>query len=283
MKTKWLWAAGMATAAGLILLDALVLEHYLFKIKEYHIGVKDRNSRSLKILLLTDLHLKHKLSAKYKRLIDKIRTIAPDIILLAGDSLDENGKPEILDDFFRELPALTPKAAILGNHEYKNDASMRSIKDIFAQNKVDLLINKSKAYHFGEEKLMVTGLDDMVESDANFKKAVASVGHEKMHVGLIHTPLLQDKVEEQIPAINKKREKRDELNLSYLFAGHNHGGQVTAFGKPLILPDKAGHYVKGWYNDKKPYLYVSKGFGNSTLPVRFAARAEAILFHYHYT
>ncbi|GAB3179827.1 hypothetical protein [Telluribacter humicola] len=42
----------------------------------------------------------------------------------------------------------------------------------------------------------------------------------------------------------------------------------------------AGNYVKGWYNQQKPYLYVSKGFGTSTVLLRLGARAEIAMFEY---
>ncbi len=82
--------------------------------------------------------------------------------------------------------------------------------------------------------------------------------------------------------INASLPKDEQLNISYIFAGHNHGGQVTLFGLYApVLPKKSGDYLKGWYNQEKPYLYLSKGFGTSTLPFRFGARAEITLFYYY--
>lgn len=78
--------------------------------------------------------------------------------------------------------------------------------------------------------------------------------------------------------MNQLRNDEEKLNLQYIFAGHNHGGQVRIFGFAPVMPEKSGHYVNGWYNAKSPYLYVSKGFGTSTLPFRFGARAELTVF-----
>ena len=63
-------------------------------------------------------------------------------------------------------------------------------------------------------------------------------------------------------------------------SGHNHGGQVR-FGKfAPVLPANHGNYIDGWYGDRPPYLYVSRGFGNSSMQVRFWARSELALFDY---
>ena len=48
-----------------------------------------------------------------------------------------------------------------------------------------------------------------------------------------------------------------------------------------MLPPGVGRYVKGWFRDRSPMLYVSKGVGTSILPVRFGARAEIAVFNYH--
>ena len=129
---------------------------------------------------------------------------------------------------------------------------------------------------------MITGLDDLLEGDADLFRALDGVKREPHHLALIHSPLQQERLRKDLHRINTDRSEADRINISYLFAGHNHGGQVTFFGLfAPILPPKAGDYVNGWYNDEKPFLYVSKGFGTSTVPFRFWARAEITLLHYY--
>ncbi len=86
----------------------------------------------------------------------------------------------------------------------------------------------------------------------------------------------------QIETVNAHRQENEKLTIRYIFAGHNHGGQITFFGLfAPYLPRKARKYLKGWYNTSSPYLYLSKGFGNSVIPFRFFARAEITLFQYY--
>lgn len=280
LKRNLSWIA--AGTAGLLLLDAYVLERYFFKVKKYDIG--DLNGdKAFNIILLTDLHLRNSLAPKYRRLAARIKSLKPDIIVISGDVIDQNGNERTLDQFLSLLENAVPIVAIPGNHEHKAAPKISTIKKIYQKHGVDLLINESRRYQINGTHLMITGLDDAVEGEENVCQALLDVKYEEHHIGLIHSPLQQEKMMKQIKKINKGRKKEEKINISYLFAGHNHGGQVTFFGLfPLLLPKGSGNYINGWYNDQKPCLYVSKGFGTSTVPFRFGARAEMVVFDYHY-
>lgn len=270
----------LLTASAYLLLDALVLEQYYFQVKEFDIGDGKNKNSKIKAILLTDLHLQ-KLGKSDKKLAKKINSIKPDIIFFAGDSVDKGGKLKVLDHFLKLLDINIQKVSILGNHERLAGLDIDKLKQTYQKYNVDLLINKSKAYYVKDKRIMVTGVDDMVEGCPNFKQAVKDVGREENHVVLIHSPYQQDKIKESLEEINSERQEGEKLNVSYFFAGHNHGGQVNLLGFAPVLPPKAGDYVNGWYNDEKPYLYLSKGFGTSTIPVRFGARSEVTLFNYY--
>lgn len=276
------WIAAGAVG-GILLLDAYVLEKYFFKIKNYDIGNLDGDKR-FKIILLTDLHLRNHLVPKYRRLAARIISLKPDIIVISGDAIDQHGNVEGLDKFLSLLKVEVPKVAIPGNHEHKAAPKISTIKKTYQKHGVDLLVNESRGYQVNGTELMITGLDDSIEGEENLSHALENVKYEQHHIGLIHSPLQQESMIRQIQKINHDRKKEDQINISYLFAGHNHGGQITFFGLfPLLLPQGSGNYVNGWYNDQKPCLYVSKGFGTSKVPFRFGARAEMVVFDYYYS
>lgn len=276
---KWGIGTGVM-AAAFVLLDALFLEKYFFRIKTFDIGTKYSNKK-LRLLLLSDLHFKQQLWPFYRKLARKINELQPDIILIAGDVVDQHGNKKPVNQFFNLLNEQIPKIVILGNHEHKSEVSIQSIKRIYQQHHCDLLVNESKVYKIKGSSLTVTGLDDFIEGSANIEKAVKNVGREAHHILLIHSPLQQEKVMDKLKSINAVRREDQQLNIQYIFAGHNHGGQVRIFGLAPVLPEKSGNYVHGWYNNHSPYLYVSQGFGTSAIPVRFGARSEIILFNYY--
>jgi hypothetical protein len=281
MNKSWIkWGiAGSLVVAGIVLLDALFLEQYFFEIKTFDIGDKASNKR-LKLVLLTDLHFKKNFLPFYSRLAKKVNELHPDLLVISGDVLDQTGKPAPVRKFFSLLNPNIAKAAILGNHDHKSDVHMSTIRKIYEGYNCKLLINESKKFTIGDHSIMVTGLDDFIEGNSKFKLAVKEVGKEEHHLLLIHSPLQQEKVLKEIAEINSKRSESDKLNIRYIFAGHNHGGQVCLFGYAPILPEKSGNYVNGWYNQDPPYLYLSKGFGTAKIPLRFGARSELTVFNY---
>lgn len=282
MNRRWMKVGVAASVAGaaVVLLDALFLEKYFFEVKTHQIG-NVGSSKKLRLLLITDLHIKKVFWPYYEKLARKVNELQPDLILIAGDTLDGNTRREPVEKFFDTLRYDIPKVAILGNHDYYDELSVETLRVIYEQHNCELLVNQTKAFTLRGERFVVTGLDDFIESNSCVEEAVQGVGREEHHIMLIHSPLQQESVNPKLHDINRERKEENRLNIEYIFAGHNHGGQVRFWKLVPKLPIQAGNYVDGWYNQQSPYLYVSKGFGTSTVPFRFGARSELTLFDYY--
>jgi predicted MPP superfamily phosphohydrolase len=281
MRSTYLkWGAGiMAAGATLALVDALFLEKYYFHVKQFDIGKLD-SSRKLRLLLLTDLHFGHRLWPFYRKLARKVNSINPDLILVSGDVIDQFGEAAPAEKFFSLLHHHIPKLGIPGNHDNKSKVSRYRLRKIFENHNGYLLENETKSLNLGGVRVTVTGVDDFIEGDASFPDAVKDTGREDHHFLLVHSPLQQEQCLADMDSINNLRNADNRLNIQYIFAGHNHGGQVRLGPIVPVLPEMSGNYVNGWYNEKKPWLYVSRGFGTSSIPFRFGARSEITLFHY---
>jgi uncharacterized protein len=59
---------------------------------------------------------------------------------------------------------------------------------------------------------------------------------------------------------------------------HVHGGQANLFGWAPFVPPGSGSYLRGWYRDGNPPLYVSRGIGTSIVAARFNAVPEVAIF-----
>jgi predicted MPP superfamily phosphohydrolase len=270
-------AVGVAAAIA----DAVWVERYFVKVRRHAIGDLKEGKKKVSLLLLTDLHFRAT-TQRLQNLAYTVNSIQPDLILIAGDILDEHTQ-EItpLKDFFQLIDKRIPKVAILGNHDHKSIVDLGDYYDAFSEINCHLLVNKTKEFDVRGNTITVTGLDDFIESRGDIVKATEGVGRKKHHFLLLHSPLQQEGVIEQLKKINEGRDERERLNISYIFAGHNHGGQIRLPGLVPYLPKRSGNYVNGWYNNEKPYLYVSKGYGTSLLPARFFARSEITVFDYY--
>ncbi len=276
-KTKRRLIIATVTGIAMALLDALFLEKYFFEINVFRIGKKG-SDKEIKLLFLTDLHFKKFLNPSFRKLARKINFINPDLIMISGDLIDEDGIYHPAKDFFAMINYSIPKVGIMGNHDHKNRVRLKTYRQLYATHNGFLLQNESISFTIRGKRLMVTGIDDFIEGQPSFSRAINTVGREENHVLLIHSPMQQDTILTELKEVNLSREEDARLNIQYIFAGHNHGGQVCIFGFAPILPKYAGKYLKGWYNKEPPYLYLSKGFGTSTLPIRFGARSEVTVF-----
>lgn len=274
------WGLGaLAAAAAVVLFDALFGERYFFQVRRYTIGNRG-SDRMVRLLLLTDLHFRKWLYPYHYRLARKINALRPDLLLFSGDLIDEYGEAAPAKRFLGLLSHSIPKLGIPGNHDNKNGVSRGTLKKLFARHNGHLLVNETRQLRLQGELFTVTGLDDFIEGESCLADAVRGVGGAKRHLVLVHSPLQQEKVKQQLQQINAGRRPTDQLSVRYIFAGHNHGGQVRLGPLVPVLPEQSGAYVDGWYNDSAPYLYVSRGFGTSAIPFRFGSRAEVTVFEY---
>jgi predicted MPP superfamily phosphohydrolase len=87
-------------------------------------------------------------------------------------------------------------------------------------------------------------------------------------ISLFHTPILFESIKEK----------------SHLaFAGHSHGGQARLpFIGALWTPEGTGKYDSGWFQGGIGKMYVSRGIGNSILPIRFNCRPELAYIKINY-
>jgi predicted MPP superfamily phosphohydrolase len=68
-----------------------------------------------------------------------------------------------------------------------------------------------------------------------------------------------------------------------ILVGHTHGGQLNL---PLVSgawlhQGASGEYVRGLYEVHGSPLYVNRGIGTTTLPVRIGSRPEITHFTFH--
>jgi len=273
--------AGMFfSGAGFVSTDSLFFERYFVETNEFKIGAPSNGNAVLRILQISDLHLK-RLTVHHRRLADQVNGLSPDFLLFTGDIIESEKGLHYLDGLLKMLDRDVQKAAIMGNWEWMFNVDVDKLRDVYRDNNGELLINRSQAFTIHGERLMVTGVDSQVKGFPDFAEAVRGVGREKHHIVLSHCPEYRDSIEREITRLNMERDSDQKLNIEYVFSGHSHGGQVAFLGYAPLLPPGVGRYVRGWFRERSPMLYVSKGIGTSVLPVRFGARAEITLFKYH--
>lgn len=236
------------------------LNHYALKFKNLPIEFD-----GYKILHLTDIHVGPYLSFNsYKKLIEKVRTINADIIVLTGDYTHRLSDLREIRKVWHELKTLDAPDGVLnvlGNHDHW-DAG-RYILDYLEESGQSLRF-KTKIIKRGNAEIVFGGAGDFWEDHMNVEHIFKNVHNDQFKVLLAHNP-------DTIDTIN-------DMDLDLTISGHTHGGQVVfPFLGSTVLPVKNYEYDYGIKDTTMGKLFISRGVGTSILPIRFSCAPEFAL------
>lgn len=233
---------------------------------------KDFNN--FKIAHISDLHNKS-FGNNQKFLLNKLKRISPDIIVITGDLIDS--KKYNLDTsmiFIAGATKIAPVYYVSGNHEAwsgKFDIIIEKLKNYGVNILNDTEINIKN----GESSISLLGLNDPALLGYNYldglnlTNMISNLNQwsskNNFKILLSHRPELFDLYLEN--------------NMDLVFTGHAHGGQIRIPGiGGLIAPDQGlfPMYTSGSYTKDLTTMFVSRGLGNSIFPLRIFNRPEII-------
>jgi predicted MPP superfamily phosphohydrolase len=248
-----------------------------------HHAVNARTSadqRAVRFIQITDLHL-HSVGAMHRRIAGEVRRLAPDFIVLTGDSVDRADRLGELAAFLGMLDRATPKYAILGNWEHWGRVNLDELDSLYRAASCRLLVNDHAVHKVGGRSLRLTGIDDLVGGRPDAWKAMGGPAGDA-HVVLAHCPAHRDRlVHMPVPRVVQAPMPPRMLfaDATLVLSGHTHGGQVNLLGWTPVLPQGTGPYVRGWFRERGTVpMYVCRGIGTSMAPVRLGARPEVAVF-----
>lgn len=254
---------GIVATTGLLLLDSLWFEKYIIDWNYFDISKSEKNK--IRIIQISDLHF-DQLRYFHKAIAKKINSIQPDLIFITGDSVDNTGSIEQLNLFLKLIDHSIKKFAITGNWEYWGNVNLEELKSVYSKNNCELLINENRTFSIRNREITIIGIDDLIGGNPDFGNATDNLRDTETNIVLAHCPEHRDIIAKQ----------KGNLNVTVVLSGHTHGGQITFLGIVPFKPKGSGRYLKGWYKDSEPKMYISKGIGTSILPIRFGATAEVV-------
>lgn len=225
---------------------------------EVTVGASDK---SLLIAHVTDLHTDG-LGKLELKLIDAIRSKKPEIILITGDIATPGGTTSGYEDVLSKFKAPLGVYFVQGNWEYWEP--IKKLRDILKKTHIVDLTNKNINI---KDDVWLVGLDDELAGSSELS-TYENIPKKSKTISIFHSPTLFE-------SINSK------TNLA--FAGHSHGGQIhLPYIGPLWKPKGTGNYQSGWFKEGQAKMYVSRGLGNSILPIRFNCRPEIAFIKVNY-
>lgn len=245
---------------ALILVYSILFEPTQLELTSHEVTIGN-SGKSIVLAHLTDLHTSG-LGTVEQKMIDAITKVKPDIIIITGDVATPNGTARGYEDVLSKLKAPLGVYFVQGNWEYWEP--IKELKSIFQKTGIVDLTNKS---HQIKDDLWIVGLDDEYVGSPR-TSTYKSIPEKQKIISMFHSPALFKAV-------------KDKTDLA--FAGHSHGGQIRIpFIGPIWTPTGTDKYVAGWFEEEKAKMYVSRGIGNSILPIRFNCRPEIAFIKVHY-
>ena len=230
-----------------------------------------------RIAQVSDLHNAEfgKNNAELLKLLSESR---PDIIVITGDLIDANHTDVgIALGFAQESVRIAPTYYVTGNHEAASQ-QYDTLKAGLEEEGVIVLEDEAISLERGGETISLIGLADpdfTVKGDM-FGEAPAMVGTKLKNLndgeGGEYAILLSHRPELFETYVN--------CGIDLVFAGHAHGGQFRLpFIGGVVAPNQGlfPKYDAGLYTDGGTNMVVSRGIGNSIIPLRFNNRPEIVL------
>lgn len=260
-KDNWVGLGFMVGFIGLLMLCGYL--KYQWKVRvdqpvytQKSMGIHD----SLKIVAISDLHLGYGIGEdELANWVSKINAEQPDIVLIAGDLIDNSTRPLNEGKFAERLNEIKAKKGVymcMGNHEYIS--GMAQSLDFIKKTNINLLRD---SYVEIDSSFYIVGRED--KSNPNRKplsELVADLDKSKPIILLDHQPY--------------NLEESEECGIDFQFSGHTHQGQVW----PISMITKAIYEIDhGFIKKENTNVYVSSGIGIWGGKFRIGTQSEYVV------
>ena len=229
-----------------------------------------------RIAQVSDLH-NAEFGENNVRLLELLSESGPDIIVITGDLVDSGHTDiDIAISFVEEAARIAPVYYVTGNHEASLSQYDRLRNGLEAAD-VSMLEDRAMELERDGEKITLVGLSDpdfTVRSDI-FGEVPAMVSTKLESLAdteSSYTILLSHRPE--------LFESYASSGIDLVLSGHAHGGQFRLpFIGGLVAPNQGlfPKYDAGLYTESSTQMVVSRGIGNSIIPVRFNNRPEIVV------
>ncbi|MCX6153431.1 MAG: metallophosphoesterase [Candidatus Kapabacteria bacterium] len=224
--------------------------------------------KNLKIAFVSDIHLGAIVDNGFvKKIVDLLNEQNADIILLGGDTLDEDIGPVLANKSGEPLKNLKARLgvwAITGNHEYIGGIAqalpyLKSIGLNLLLDETRLIDNKfylvgrldRESFRFNGNKR--APLDSLISSVENKSLPIILLDHQPFHL-----------------------EEASNNGIDFQLSGHTHNGQIYPFN---LLASKIFDIAWGYKQVGNTQYYVSCGVGTWGPPIRLGNTPEIVVIN----
>jgi len=258
----------IVVSAVVIILIAGHLNAVFPRIKTIPLTIsKSVNFKSpFRIAVVSDIHLGTIIGPRReRRLVNKINFLKPDLVLFAGDVVDEDLGPVLHQNVGEELKNISAPQGIFsitGNHEYIGgvDAAV----GFLTQHGITVL--RDSVIRVLDE-LYIVGRED------HDQKRFGGKGKKPLKDLLLDVDMTKPVIVMDHQPVNLDESVNAGVDLH--LSGHTHNGQIWPFN---LVTKKIYQLSWGYEKREDTHLYVSSGFGTWGPPVRIGSYPEIVEF-----
>lgn len=234
----------------------------------------DRHLEGLRIVHVTDLHMRRRWCGGYDRLIEQINAAHADLLLFTGDFVEDKRdyRPawSMVRRLVQPLRARLGRFTVLGNHDSDMLATHLAELGISVIEHQRVLVeakaDSPAATNSPPPPIELIGLPgiERADLDRDFIATLPPRTEGGVRIALSHFPDLFDDVAPAKPDI-------------YL-CGHTHGGQICLPGgwPPLTHARGPRRYATGIHRRGKCWFIVNRGVGAGKIPLRLFCPPQVI-------
>ncbi|HPU01230.1 MAG: metallophosphoesterase [Firmicutes bacterium] len=283
---KWLVKTFLVPALAILAVAGfLIYGNNAIKITRFRISVDKlpRGHAGLRIVHISDLHGKE-FGKQNRRLARAIAGLEPHLVFVSGDminSYSDDGSAFI--NLLNELEGICPVYCSLGNHEQIARGTRADLYDRFIERLrkagAVLLDNERAEIEIGGATLGLYGFTAELYHYSSRSISEIWKGAELKEQDIVDKlgRPRDDEIAILLAHNPKYFQEYARWGADLVFSGHIHGGVVRLpFLGGLLSPDVTFFppYSAGLYRSGKTTMHVSRGLGNSVIPIRIFNRPD---------
>jgi predicted MPP superfamily phosphohydrolase len=264
-KAKQFIAAGIAGLVGLLLLAGYINSRIpCVRTLNLQIHKHAGDLKHLNVVVASDFHLGTIVGrARLKRIVDKINSLNPDVVLFPGDIVDEDLTHVTKNNIGEPLRTIRSQFGVYaatGNHEYIGDIE----KAVAFLTGHDVILLRDRAikvadtfYLIGREDLSANRMGG--QQRKNLSELMKDVDKNYAVIMMDHQPF--------------RLKEAAECGVDLQLSGHTHNGQIWPINYIIRL---IYELPWGYRENGDTHYYVSNGVGTWGPPVRIGNRPEIV-------
>lgn len=272
-KQKFKLGLGLAIL-GFVITTVGVVNVFFPVIRQININLDKKTlsgNQNVSMLVASDIHLGTLVGKRrLNKLIETINTVKPDVVVLAGDIVDEDIVAVIKQDIGKELLNIKPPLGffgITGNHEYIGGAEPSV--EYLSSHGLTMLRDQTALvgnifYLVGREDRSSGRMGG--KSRKTLTELFANVVDDLPVVLLDHQPF-------DLKAV------ADFGKVDLQISGHTHNGQLWPFN---YIVDLIYEISYGYGKIGQTQFYVSNGYGTWGPPLRVGNRPELVIINLNF-